>query len=427
MNTDLLTFFSGRESHGGTIQVLTVEIEQVADVEILVYSPEKVDLSRPIAFSVPSDKEYRALVKELNTLLTPGGGILAQLQSHNGFTRAALTVFKGPSFKPPQKMLRLSPAGSTRFEKFMEPVDVPLGDHLVVPATAEAEERLASFYKGLNWFPADLESSILNVIRRPSLEWRIERIERALNQPAATWIGQHRTQRATLLEKMHHAVMWKIPIGPAIVAALLLTAGSLAAYDKLFAGPDATSHEEEKQDEKKDKKKETKNSELDSNGSDSAETEKEDTQPRKLADSERDFSDALRNSKNNAIQKLYQTHFKNQSESFWGIAKLHALQLSLIREDDPLLGDATIPGAKMVRDLYQKSKGPLKAHQPALMLLAWSHCQQSGEGRTPMFPQTSSELRKSLPLITNLSCEDLNSEPVVSDLDALTEWVRNKN
>jgi hypothetical protein len=426
MNTDLLTFFSPRDSRGGTIQVFTVQIGQVIQIEILAYSPKQVDLSRPDLVSVVSDKDYQSLVKEIKAVLTPAGGILAELRSHNGFTRTALTIFKGSSFKPPQKMLRLSPTGSTRFEEIQQSLDIPLGDHFVVPVTADAEKQLAGFYDDLKGFPTDLESSILNVIRRPSLEWRIERIERALNQPAATWAGQHRTKGETPLEKIQRAVMWKIPIGPAIVAVLILTAGSLAAYDKLFTAPDTASHGVEKQDEKKGERKKEKTAERDPKKTDGVDTKKENTDLRELADSESDFSDALRNSSSVAIGKLYKTHFKDQPESFWGMAKLQALQLNLIKEDDSLLGDTTIPGAQKVRDLYrnQKNKNTLKAHQPALMLLAWSHCQQSEKGRTPTFPTTSSELRGSLPLTQSLSCEDLNSEDLVSDLDALTDWVK---
>lgn len=426
MNTDLLTFFSPRESRGGVIQVFTVQVEKMADIEILVYSPEKVDLSRPAVVSVASDKEYQALVKEIKNLLPPGGGILAQLQSHNGFTRTALTIFKGPNFKPPQKMLRLSPAGPPRFENIPEAVDVPMGDHLVVPATDEAEKRLAAFYDELKGFPADLASAILNVIRRPSLEWRIERIERALNRPAATWKEEQRSRArsGTFLEKLLRIAMRPIPVGPAIAAALLLTAGSLAAYDKLFTAPDAASQETGKKEEKIEDKNEGKPPDLDSEESGSNETTEEDTDITNLENSEKGFSDALQGSQNSAIKKLYQTYFKDQPESFWGMAKLQALQLELMREDDPLLGDATIPGAGKLRDLYQKNKGTLEAHQPALLLLAWSHCQQDEKAQ---FPKTSSELRNSLPLKPDLPCTDLNPEVVQPSLDALTEWVKDQD
>ncbi|HKG32531.1 MAG TPA: hypothetical protein VKB22_02245, partial [Gemmatimonadales bacterium] len=106
---------------------------------------------------------------------------------------------------------------------------------------------------------------------------------------------------------------------------------------------------------------------------------------------------------------------------------LQALQLSLIRKDDPLLGDVTLMAAGKIKDLYQKSTGTLKANQPALTLLAWSHCRQSGEGKTtPTFPATSSGLIESLPLKTSLSCGDLHPEDAAPGLDALTDWVKNQ-
>jgi hypothetical protein len=423
MTTDLLTFFhpGGSAGRDSTFSVQTGD----SAIEIWVFDRSgELDLSRFAAASAANDEEFKKLVSEIQGLLQPRGGIFFYAWNHNDVVRTRMYRTEAPGYALSRRMLRLSPSGDARFEDITGSADLAMGDHLIVPVSAEAEERLQSFCKELKGFPSDLETSILNIIRRPSLEWRIERIERTLSLPPATRTGQHRVKGATFLDKVHHAVMWQIPIGPAIAAALILTAGSLAAYGKLFTGPAAASQEMNKKDETTEKKKEEKPSEPESRETSSNEVEEEGTALTELADSEKGFSDALRGSENSAIKKLYQTHFKDQPESFWGIAKLQALQLDLMREDDPLLGDATVSGAGKMRDLYQKSKETLKRYQPALTLLAWSHCRQGGNGP---FPKTSSELRDSLPLKTDLPCEDLNPEDAQAGLDALTEWVKDRD
>jgi hypothetical protein len=429
MNTDLLTFFSPRESRGGIIQIFTVEIGKGPEIEILVYSPERVDLSRPAAFSVASDKDYLALVNEIKALLAPGGGILAELQSHNGLTRTALTIFKSLGFKSPQKMLRLSPAGSPRFETIPESVDVPMGDHLVVPVTAEAEERLASFYEKLHGFPADLESSILNVIRRPSLEWRIERIERVLNRPAATWKEEQRSRArgGTFLEKLLRIVMRPIPVGPAIAAALLLTAGTLAAYDNLF---DSGEKPKETEATPKVSNANTAAASTQENGEDPDPEEQEEPVHKDVDKSLGNLFTALQ--ENRELEKLYKSHFdthqdkpfEDSSPVALGIAKLQAVQLGLIKNDDAMLADQQLQAG--TKSIYASDAGnkALAKNENTLELLAWSSCQRFGK---PELPKTNTAPKAALIWATGRDCNHLKIENAAAGLDTLTDWVKDQD
>lgn len=240
MNTDLLTLFSVKRSRG-VIRIYEIGPPGNPDTQVLVYSPEKVDLSSHTAKGVLSDEEYKDFIREIRSSLAPRGGMIAQVSSHNGFVQAVLTPVKAQGYTPPSRVLRLGPVSLPRFEELPQKADLPFGDHLVVPVSAEAERRLEVFHETLDGFPSDLALSILNVIRRPSLEWRIERLEKHARQAQATWVEEQRSsvRRETVLGKLFHWFMWRIPVGPAI-AGLLLLAGAVAGYDWLSSTDDAS-------------------------------------------------------------------------------------------------------------------------------------------------------------------------------------------
>lgn len=421
MNTDLLTFFSAPGSADETIRALTVELGDYPEIEILIYGRERVDLSQTAQQTVTTDEEYKSLIRSLKAALSRGGGLLAELQPHNGFTRVALTLIQAQGFKPPRQMLRINSSSPAKFEEMQEsPDDIALGDHLVIPVSADAENRLQAFYEQLKGFPADLESSILNVIRRPSLEWRIERIERSLSLPQATLASQQSGQprRETIWEKLLRTFMWRVPVGPVVASALLLTAGSLAAYNQLHRRSEPENSQV------------TQPNQPTSTPLVSTQRPASSSKPATsatLASSLNDLKGALEASQNSALQSLYQSHLKDNWDQrnksapfFWGIAKLGALRLKLIEEADPMLRDVNAQTSAKAVLRGDDSLKALEGDAKTLNLFLWSCCERSSK---PELPQTAND-PSPVTLPTTRTCDAITSEDAIASLDELTAWVR---
>ncbi len=234
--TDLLTFFQPEES-SGTASTFSVQASDGPEIEVWVFAREKVNLARFTNSTVSSEEERKNLHQEIQGSLQAGGGLLVYARPHNEVVKVQLFRVEVPGYVPPKRMLRLSLSGDAQFETITGNTDLEIGDHLLIPASKDAESRLNALRDDLKGLPSDLESSVLNIIRRPSLEWRIERIERTLSMPAATQAERQRsrTRKMTFPGRLYDLVMRPIPIGPAIATALLLMAGSLFAYDRLAA------------------------------------------------------------------------------------------------------------------------------------------------------------------------------------------------
>jgi len=321
-------------------------------------------------------------------------------------------------------MLRLSPSTDTRFEDITGKADFAAGDHLVVPVSAAAESKLQAFCDDLEGFPTDLQSLILNVIRRPSLEWRIHRLERTLSSlPPATQAEQQR-QRArhgSFLDRLYNAVMWRVPVGP-MVAALLLVASTVAAYDKYFA------HEKQAVETEKagDKERSTTPANSKKNVVDPPEdAQQEDSSSKSLEESLKNLYSVLEASRDSGIQKLYTTHFASQSANSpvlgWGMAKLQALQLGILTTNDSILGSPqNQTGVKAIYN--QKGKAALKEHEDSRNLLAWTSCRAFGK---PELPKTEKDPNP-FPFDKG-ECRALKSEDAKPGLESLINWVEGKS
>jgi hypothetical protein len=416
--TDLLTFFQPEES-SGTASTFSVQASDGPEIEVWVFAREKVNLARFANSTVSSDEERKNLHQEIQGALQAGGGLLVYARPHNEVVKVQLFRVEIPGYVPPKRMLRLSLSGDAQFETITGNADLEVGDHLLIPVSRDAEARLNALRDDLKGLPSDLESSVLNVIRRPSLEWRIERIERALSMPAATQAERQRsrTRKLTFPGRLYDLVMRPIPIGPAVGVALLLMAGSLFAYDRLAARggnlpPETPPAAETPHTPPAPSPKSPEDSQVKAG----------DTKPALDA-----LFAALEGSKNKALQTLYGSHFKGHQEDpfgdtspvVWGIAKLEALRNGLINESDPLLAGADRQAG--IKALYsgQKGKGTLTDPE-TLSLLAWSSCRKF---RKAELPATNAEPKAALPFATAPACNQWRSEDVVPRLETLTDWV----
>lgn len=114
----------------------------------------------------------------VGALEAKGGGVCVKLSA----VRSLLTVTPvlGKGYKPPQKMLRLSARETTEFVPFIEPIPYEPGDHYLIPSDYSSQEKLEKLKEALGYLPQDQESSILNLIRKPRLDLRLQVLEWAL-------------------------------------------------------------------------------------------------------------------------------------------------------------------------------------------------------------------------------------------------------
>jgi hypothetical protein len=421
MTTDLLTFFQPEES-SGTASTFSVGFSNGPAIEVWLFTREKADLSRFAKAAVSSDDEWKNLDREIQTALQPGGGLLVYAQPYNGGVKVQLLRREAPGYTPPKRMLHLNLSGNAQLEDIKSVVDLEIGDHLVLPVNDEAERRLTALRDNLKGLPPDLESSVLNIIRRPSLEWRLDRIERTLSIPPATRAEQQRVRSGKLLDRLYDLVMRPIPIGPAIAAALLLMAGTLFAHNKFSYVSNNNGNEYADSKPKKPTPADFKE----------VTTTPKQPEPKKIKPEDLEASmdalfTALGTTDDQPIKGLYVAHFKDhQKDAFkspdvsWGITKLQALELGFIDKNHPKfkLNDrlAWTDTETVYRDEMNLSN--LKENKNAVDLLAYTWCQPTN---TPALPATS-KYEEPLPL--KGTCDDVKPEDAIPGLEALTDWVK---
>jgi hypothetical protein len=419
--TDLLTFFQPEES-SGKASTFSIQASDGPAVEVWVFAREKVSLSRFANVTVSSEDDRRNIHLELQGLLQLGGGLLIYARPHNDVVRVQMLRFEGLGYVPPKRMLCLSLCGDSRFEDIAGSVDLEIGDHLVLPVNHQAEARLSALCNDLKGLPSDLESSVLNIIRRPSLEWRLDRIERTLSLLPATQADQRRSQvrQGNFLERLYGFFMWKLPIGPVVSAALVLMAGVLLADHWPWPSSQNTDQAT------------TTTSESAGTNSDAGKVNTvTDPPPAPPKVEPKDFKSslaallgALKVSNKAGVKELYRSHFKDHQNDplgtpdiSWGITKLQALKLGFIASDNVMLSDRSKQTA--AKKAYKNENLALELNETATLLLAYTWCLR---GNNPELPATDDDSQP-LPLPTQLRCDQITLDKAIPGIKALTDWV----
>ena len=432
--TDLLTFFQTGSSDGTT---WTFTLRGEADLvvaQLWVFSRGGEDLSQFASAEASTQEQSRTLFLELFHIVEPRGGmVFCARELNGGAIRLELQLAAAREYDPPRHLLRLSSVGNPGFLDITDRIDLEVGDHLVVPVSVGAESRLRAFYQNVQNLPPDLQSSVLNVIRRPSLEWRVERIERAFRLMPATRFDQKPglARQRTFLAKLSSLFMRPFPIGPVLALALVLTAGTMFAYDKFFREPTTTEVGSAEVDAKRKAENAVKSAESATTPESSITASKSDTKsPETAFDT---LFDTLEISRDPNIKRLFGTHFekhrKNRfksSDISWGITKLQGLQLNLLDMSSPVLN--SLDAKSMTEEVY-RDKGSLnqpisrlKGNAPALALLAYTWCQH--DSRTPGLPKIGIYHE---PLLLTDNCSKVVNDDVVLGLEALTDWVKQQD
>jgi hypothetical protein len=430
--TDLLTFFlPGKDA--GTAWTFSSP-GATASREAWVYFPGGTDLSRFTSREIASEEQFNQLLAEIRTAVRERGGILAEARVHNEIIKVNLSGAEMDGYVFPRRVFRLRIAGDPRFESIAESMDLMAGDHLVIPISAAAQGKLEAFEAVCDGFSADVRSTLFNVIRRPSLEWRINRIEQILSQPPATPAEWEKSRlrnlgNQTFLEKFSHWFMWRIPVGP-VAAGLLLAALAIAGANRL-TGSDTKPAEQQNNPNTEGVPNTPSQTSEDPNTKNPEEPSREEEETNTdVQTSLKELFQALENPNNTAIETLNKNYFKgydarafeNGSPVVWGITKLEALRLRLIQKADPnfLSDDARSPFKKTLEN--PSTGNILKSDTKALALLAWSACQRY---QRPVLMANDKD-QKPFPFADG-DCDTINPENAIPGLRDLTQWVNDQS
>jgi hypothetical protein len=106
-----------------------------------------------------------------------GGGIVVMATVDGTSKTVEVRCVGAGDYQPPKRFLMLSPGRPPYFCDSDGANKVSAASHMIVPVDAEAEQQLKVFYDQLPWFSPDFESLVLNALRKPSIDSRLDDLE----------------------------------------------------------------------------------------------------------------------------------------------------------------------------------------------------------------------------------------------------------
>jgi Big-like domain-containing protein len=166
--------------------------------------------------------------QDLDGSLQKLGGVKVIINTAKNSAR--ISTEKTQKYRGPRKMLCLQIDQAPKLIEIGN-FNFRAGDHLVVPVDEQSEQALDDLRRTLEYLPSDYEISIMNFLRRPSLEMRIARLEQisgagaGRNTYAARNLKQGRSkQKFWIPQSWANALKWAWPV---IFALLFLVLGYL--------------------------------------------------------------------------------------------------------------------------------------------------------------------------------------------------------
>lgn len=310
---DVVTFFRDRENDGGATYQL--EVEGAKDpTRIAAYAQRPVD-ARVLQSQTVDARDLQASMRDLRSAIQGqgGGGILVVARDEGRWRMFTVTHANAKTYAAPERCVVLSPGrppaqliangGECRF---------PAGSHVLVPINQEAEQRLQDFVAYLAWLSPDLESLVLNAIRRPSLDKRLDRVETRVFaettdqnlafQPSGS-LGQ---VKAWMARSVPAPV---IRVAAAVLLVLLLSVNSVLLYGL--------------------------HSRLEPAGDTDASTVRKPAPVEPFAEEIKELFDAIEDNEDPLLRKLADVHFASVADGSWkdeqpvllGLIKLQILAL----------------------------------------------------------------------------------------------------
>ena len=219
-----ITFFRNQEQdHGRTYRLTITKGEERLLLEIYAARPMKSSVLREDQ-AYKSDKDYDLFFEDLKRAIKEAGGCLAVTRNAaKGGRIIVVDVVSGPGYKPPKSAVKLDPVYPPKRVDFKGAViELTPGAHLILPAHGEAEQQLMSFLGNLTWLSGDMQALVLNGMRRPSLDSRVERLEAAVNPEKSGAPGVREKGLRGALVWAKDLASKPAPRGPVIAFAILM-------------------------------------------------------------------------------------------------------------------------------------------------------------------------------------------------------------
>ena len=204
-------------------------------------------------------------------------------------------------------------------------VEIHPGEHILTPVDSAAQAKLSEFLDYLRHLPGDYESSMLNLLLRPSLEWRVSRIEDALKarasaQDKSLLLPQMRHEELPRRSSLRRSRPLEMPIWIAAVVAFIfvaLGAAGVWSYGK-FRGNG--------QNEKGQSEAEIKSWQVSS--------EPDESKVYLVQKAYQQLLEAMAKSSQPEVKTLYKTHALNSANWSSDKAALAVIKLELLRNGD---------------------------------------------------------------------------------------------
>jgi hypothetical protein len=180
---DFATFFRDRQKDSGETYQLTLEGWR-GEHRVAVYSLRPIESRALQDQSVPTQQDYELAVKDLrNAIAGSGGGGMIVIANDDDRSRTfSVTRVSAKPNAAAQGFVTLSPGRPAAFVSIdgNRSHKCAAGAYALVPVSEEAQRRLQELVAYLAWLSPDIESLVLNAIRRPSLDRRLDRVETRL-------------------------------------------------------------------------------------------------------------------------------------------------------------------------------------------------------------------------------------------------------
>lgn len=128
-------------------------------------------------------------IADLIRVLPEQGGLSVQMNRPRSAPTVVVKTWKGSRYAPPTRLLILRRDNDAEPKEIAEKIQFSLnaGDRVLLPLDLDSQEGLDKLQVGLEHLPPDYEEIVLEMIRRPSLEARVERLEQMVRgKPPST-------------------------------------------------------------------------------------------------------------------------------------------------------------------------------------------------------------------------------------------------
>lgn len=181
---DVATFFRDRQKDPGETYQLTFEGWKGTH-RVSVYSQRPIESRALENQTIATQQDYEVALKDLRNAITGsgGGGMIVIANDEGRWRTFSVVRVNAKPYAAAQGFVTLSPVRPSAFVSVdgnSRDHKCAVGSYALVPVSEEAQQRLQDFLGHLSWLSPDLESVVLNAIRRPSLDHRLDRMETRL-------------------------------------------------------------------------------------------------------------------------------------------------------------------------------------------------------------------------------------------------------